>query len=92
MLLKKSEIFIETKEYPKALDCLNTICEKYYYDILYDDALFYQAQIYENVLNDNVSAKEKYEEILLKTPNSIFTNKARKRYRALRKNNFLIPQ
>ncbi len=89
MLLKKSDVYIATNEYFKAIECLNQIGEKYYYDILYDDALFYQAQIYENALEDKKNAKEKYEELLLKTPNSIFVNQARKRYRLLRENNFL---
>ena len=77
------------KEYNNALNALNEICEKYYYDILYDDALFYQARIYEEIIEDKIKAKEKYEELLLKTPNSIFINKARKRYRVLRTNNLL---
>ena len=89
VLLKKSDVFIEKKEYNQALNALNTICEQYYYDILYDDALFYQAQIYENALTDNIKAKEKYEELLLKNANSIFINQARKQYRLLRNNNFL---
>ena len=89
MLLKKSDVYIAKKEYVEAINCLNQIGEKYYYDILFDDALFYQAQIYENALKDKKNAKEKYEELLLKTPNSIFVNQARKRYRLLRENNFL---
>jgi len=89
VLLKKSNVFIEKKEYEKALECLNQIGEKYYFDILYDDALFYQAQIYEKILFDNKQAKQKYEELLLKSPNSIFLNQARKSYRLLRKNAFL---
>ena len=89
VLLKQSDVYIDKKEYSKALECLNEIGEKYYYDILYDDALFHQAQIYESALKDPKSAKLKYEELLLKTPNSIFVNQARKRYRSLRENNFL---
>ena len=89
VLLKKSDVFIAQEEYQKALTTLKEISENYYYDILYDDALFYQAQIYEDALLDKKKAKEKYEELLLKTPNSIFINHARKRYRKLRKNNFL---
>ena len=57
------------------LVCLNNICKNHYYDILYDDAIFYQAQIYEDAIVDKKKAKEKYEELLLKTPNSIFKNK-----------------
>jgi len=89
VLLKKFDVFIKTKEYNNALSALETICKEYYYDILYDDALFYQARIYEDIIKDTKKAKEKYEELLLKTPNSIFINKARKRYRLLRTNNLL---
>ncbi|MAZ58624.1 MAG: hypothetical protein CMP56_04385 [Flavobacteriales bacterium] len=89
VLFKKFDVFIKIKEYTNALNALHEICEKYYYDILYDDALFYQARIYEDIIDDKIKAKEKYEELLLKTPNSIFINKARKRYRLLRTNNLL---
>ena len=89
VLLKKFDVFIKTKEYNNALSVLDKICKEYYYDILYDDALFYQARIYEDIIKDTKKAKDKYEELLLKTPNSIFINKARKRYRLLRTNNLL---
>ena len=89
VLLKKSDLFIEQQEYTKAIECLEKITSKYYYDILYDDALFYQAKIYENILGDNKKAKNKYEELLLKNPNSIFIDEARKQYRLLRNSNFL---
>ena len=89
VLLKKFHVFVKIQEYNNALNVLNIICEEHYYDILYDDALFYQADIYENIFEDTEKAKEKYEELPLKTPNSIFIDKARKRYRVLRTNNFL---
>jgi predicted negative regulator of RcsB-dependent stress response len=89
VLLKKFDVFIKMKKYNEALSALNQICEEYYYDILYDDALFYQARIYEEIIKDPKKAKAKYEELMLKTPNSIFINKARKRYRLLRTNNLL---
>ena len=76
-------------EHDNALKALERICSTYHYDILYDDALFYQAELYERVFKDIPKAKEKYEEVLLKTPNSIFVNKARVKYRSLRDNNFL---
>ena len=72
-----------------AENSLEKICSTYYYDILYDDALFYQAELHELVFKDNLKAQQKYEEVLLKTPNSIFVNKAREKYQSLRTNNFL---
>tara|TARA_Y100000766_G_C18910048_1_gene607940 strand:- start:200 stop:2017 length:1818 start_codon:yes stop_codon:yes gene_type:complete len=89
VLFKKFNLFVKTNEYTKALESLKKICSTYYYDILYDDALFYQAELYETVFKDHLKAQEKYEEVLLKTPNSIFVNKARAKYRSLRKDNFL---
>ena len=89
VLLKQADVFIEQKRYTDALDCLEKICSDYQYDILYDDALFYKGQIYEKILEDHTKAKEAYENILLKTPNSIFINEARNKYKLLRKNNFL---
>ena len=89
VLLKKYLLFFKTKEYEKAIHSLNQICENHYHDILYDDALFYQAQLYEKILLNFDEAKKKYEELLLTCPNSIFVNEARKRYRNLRKNDFL---
>ena len=89
VLLKKANVFIKQEKYENAIECLSEIGNKYYYDILYDDALFYMAQIYESALSDTEKAKEIYEELLLKKPNSIFINEARKRYRSLRKNKFL---
>lgn len=89
VLFKKFHVFINTQEVEKALEALEQICINHYYDILYDDALFMQAEIYEEIVGDTSKAKEKYEEILLKTPNSIFINKAREKYRSLRENNIL---
>ena len=89
VLFKKFNLFVKTKEYTKALEALEKICSTYYYDILYDDALFYQAELHELVFKDNLKAQQKYEEVLLKTPNSIFVNKAREKYQFLRTNNFL---
>ena len=89
VLFKKFSAFLELKEYDQAIAALEKICKEHYYDILYDDALFYQAKIYEEIIKNNQMAKEKYEEILLKAPSSIFANEARERFRLMRKNNFL---
>ena len=92
VLLKKSEILLQQEKELEALSQLDAICVNYYHDILYDDALFRQAKIYEEILHDYPKAKEKYELLLLKSPNSIFVNQARKQYRLLRNNNFLLMQ
>ena len=89
VLFKKADLYIAQEEYEKALNNLDMICTQYHYDILYDDALFYQAQIYEQVLENKEQAQKKYEELLLKNANSIFINEAREKYRLLRNSGFL---
>ena len=59
VLFKKFNLFVKTKEYTKALEALEKICSTYYYDILYDDALFYQAELHELVFKDNLKAQQK---------------------------------
>ena len=44
------------------------------------------------VSRETIKSLVQYEELLLKTPNSIFINDARARYRLLRNNNFLLLQ
>ena len=89
-LFEKANISIANNDYMQAISYLNKIETNYYYDILYDDALFKQAILYEEIIFDNESALKKYEEILLKVPNSIFTSYSRMKYRELRKDNFLM--
>jgi len=88
VLYKKFEVFINLNEFDDAVNALETICTDHYFDILFDDALFYLGELYENVLKDPEKAKLKYEEILLKEPDSIYSTQARKRYRNLRSYNF----
>ena len=54
--------------------------------------IFCMMMIYQHIIMDDLKAKAKYEELLLKAPNSIFINDARERYRLLRNNNFLLLQ
>ena len=88
-LYKKFEIFMKLENYENAIKELEKITTQYYFDILHDDALFYQAQVYEKFLGNNEQAVIKYEELLLTHSNSIYTNKARERYRLLRPNKLL---
>jgi outer membrane protein assembly factor BamD (BamD/ComL family) len=88
ILFHKGIIAIEKGDYELGLSYLDKICVEYYYDILFDDALYKQAYVLEFELENHEKAREKYEELLLKCPSSIFVADARKRYRFLRK---LIP-
>jgi tetratricopeptide (TPR) repeat protein len=90
VLFQKANISIANNDYMQAISYLNKIETDYYYDILYDDALFKQAILYENIIFDNESALKKYEEILLKAPSSIFISYSRMKYRELRQDNFLM--
>ena len=85
ILFKKAEIEIKEKKYEKALSFLEQIVSKYGNEsILYDDALFKQAYIFEDILNKKDNAMEKYKAILIEQPGSIFLAESRKRYRNLR--------
>ena len=87
ILYKKAEIELKEKNYEKALNFLEEIVSKYGNEsILYDDALFKQAYIFEDILNNKDNAMKKYEAILLEQPGSIFLAESRKRYRKLRNN------
>lgn len=87
IFFQKSSIEIKRGNYELALNYLEEICLQYYNDILFDDALYTQAYIFEFTIEDYEKAKEKYQELLLKCPASIFVSESRKRYRSLRKTN-----
>ncbi|UBM57501.1 tetratricopeptide repeat protein [Marinilongibacter aquaticus] len=67
-----------------AIQSLEMILANYKYDILADDALFMWAQILEETAEDKSEAMEKYKQLLIEYPGSIFSAEARKKYRALR--------
>lgn len=68
----------------KALEDLELLRKNYNFDILADDALFLEAKIYEENLEQKDKAMELYREILQKFPGSIYGAEARKRFRNLR--------
>ena len=63
------------------------ILEFYPTELYGDDALFKEAELYERYLNDKEKAKKAYQDVLTNYPGSVFTVKARKRYRELRGDN-----
>jgi tetratricopeptide (TPR) repeat protein len=83
-LLKQAELYILLKEYPKAVANYQLILETYSDGILADNALFGLATLYNEVLAEPEKAKEYYEQIIFKHPDSIFFVEARKKYRILR--------
>ena len=52
-------------------------------DLLADDALFSAADVSQNLVKDNLKAKELYETLLLRFPGSTFTQRARERLDAI---------
>ncbi len=81
---KKAQIFKLTNRYAEAAKMYQNIIEFYPTELYGDDALFKQAELYDNNLNDTVKAKQLYEDVLTKYPGSVYVVEARKRYRQLR--------
>ncbi len=80
----EANIRLERGEFTQAIALLERIVTDYPDDILVDDALFLQAEIYERHLNDKEKAMEIYRSFLDKFPGSVFAAEARKRFRTLR--------
>jgi outer membrane protein assembly factor BamD (BamD/ComL family) len=68
----------------EALQELEKINVSYSQDLWGDDALFYQAELYEKELKNTSKAMEMYEKLLTNFSGSTYTVEARKRYRRLR--------
>ena len=84
---RKYEIFRKMGKIDLAISMLEKIVNEFSYDILYDDALFNLAQIYESYKNDIERSIVIYETILLECSGSIYIAEARKKYRNLRGDN-----
>ncbi len=63
--------------YPKALEYLERIHKEYGSDVLGDDAVFREAEIYRTELHDNANAKKQYEQLIIEYPGSTFAQAAR---------------
>lgn len=70
--------------FDQSIAILQKIIDNFGEDILSDDALFLQADIYQNQLKNKDKAMEIYHAFLTKYPGSVYVAEARKRYRALR--------
>jgi tetratricopeptide (TPR) repeat protein len=80
----KGNIYRHIHKYNKAIKSYQVIIDKYYDDVLADNALFVVADIYENALNNNEKAMELYKKLILDFPDSIYKLESRLRYRKLR--------
>lgn len=70
--------------FDQSIAILQKIIDNFGEDILADDALFLQADIYQNQLKNKDKAMEIYHDFLTKFPGSVYVAEARKRYRLLR--------
>ena len=81
---RKHKIYLDMHDIDSAIYMLQKLCAGYSFDILYDDALFELANIYQFKKSDINKALEYYEMILFKCKGSIYLVESRKRYRELR--------
>lgn len=84
VLYLKAQTLRELGRFDDALASLKIINEKYYYDILGDDALFLTGLILEQDLNKPQEAMTIYSDLLTKFQGSIYVAEARSRFRELR--------
>lgn len=84
ILMSKSRILIQQKDYAGAVPLLKKIVEEHPADLWADDAVFMLGDIYENRLDDKTTAKNYYQKIITDYPGSLWINEARKRFRLLR--------
>ncbi len=84
VIYMKARVNANNKDWDKAISFYQLIIKEHANDILYDNALFELASIYENQLKDTVNAMLYYEELILKQPGSLFTVEASRKYRVLR--------
>ncbi|SDH73523.1 Tetratricopeptide repeat-containing protein [Mucilaginibacter gossypii] len=84
IMMSKSRILIQQKDYAGAVPLLKKIVEEHPADLWADDAVFMLGDIYENRLNDKTTARNYYQKIITDYPGSLWINEARKRFRVLR--------
>ncbi|MEO5787945.1 tetratricopeptide repeat protein [Gelidibacter sp.] len=83
-LFKQAQLFVQKKQYDKAIKNYEFIIAYYNDGILADDAYYYLAELYNNILEEPEKAKPLYEKILFNHQDSIYFIEARKQFRMLR--------
>ncbi len=84
VLMRKAQIRMKQARYTDADSLLQKLVDFYPYDITADDALMMMAELNEDKLGNTAKAIECYEKLLLDYPTSLYTDRARKRYNALK--------
>lgn len=85
--MAKAKIYIQERNYNRAMENLQKISAEYADGLWADDALFMMADLYENRLLDESKAAAFYRKIITDYPGSLWLNEARKRFRHLRGDN-----
>ncbi len=84
ILLRKSKAMQQQGEWTEAVRYLEELLKYHREDILADDAVFQLGEIYELHLNNPEKASDYYKTILFDFKGSLYSEEARKRFRALR--------
>ncbi len=84
ILMRKAQIRMKQARYTEADSLLERLVSFYPYDITADDALMLRAELNEEKLSNPEVARQCYEKLLLDYPTSLYTDRARKRYNALK--------
>ena len=84
ILMRKAQIRMKQARYNEADSLLERLVAFYPDDITADDALILRAELNEEKLQKPDVARECYEKLLLDYPTSLYTDRARKRYNALK--------
>ena len=84
VLMRKAQIRMKQARYDEADSLLQRLVDFYPTDLTADDALMMMAELNESQLNNPTKARECYEKLLLDYPTSIYVDRARKRYNALK--------
>lgn len=84
IVFKRAQIALKKLNYNQAAVYYEEILKNYGEDILGDDAMFKLADLNENQFKNVEKAKELYQQLLEKYPDSLYVVEARKRFRRLR--------
>jgi len=83
-LYKQATLFLETRQFEKAINNYQQIITLDKDGIYVDDSIYQIAETYLNQLNNTEKASEYYQKIIFEHPSSIYLVDARKKYRKLR--------
>jgi tetratricopeptide (TPR) repeat protein len=85
-LVQKAELQLQLGKPADAIATFRFVIDSLQFSILKDRAQFRSAEIFQALLRNNPTAIDAYEQLLIKFPNSLYAEEARKRIRTLRGN------